>query len=127
MNKQHINGNHNQQAGNDIINNFNDDDFDPNNPNIIDCPCCWKPTSKFANKCPRCGYAVLNHLEREVINKEIKPLLKKRLKVACTLLVSSLLFSYYFSMPMVVVGVLVLCVVYISSLDLKIERLDRVK
>jgi len=61
LNRQYIKGNHNQQAGNDIINNFSDDDFDPNNPNIIDCPSCWKPTSKFANECQRCGYAVLKH------------------------------------------------------------------
>jgi hypothetical protein len=30
------------------------DGFDPNNPNIIECPCCWNQASKLAN-CINCN------------------------------------------------------------------------
>lgn len=35
--------------------------FDPNNPNLIDCPSCWKPVSRAATSCPRCGFPVAAH------------------------------------------------------------------
>jgi hypothetical protein len=125
MGKQKIHGNNNQQAGNDIINNFGDDNFDPNNPNIIDCPSCWKQTSKFANECQRCGYAVLEHLKREIIRKEIIPL-KKRLKVALLCTVISMFMAYYFSMPVLVMCVVVPFLIYINSLEHKIKRMSRI-
>lgn len=37
------------------------DDFDPDNPNMQPCPSCWKPVSKLASPCPRCGYDVAKH------------------------------------------------------------------
>ncbi|GAB3021640.1 hypothetical protein [Bowmanella dokdonensis] len=57
---QIINGNNNNQ-----IQFNNDPGFDPDNPNIVDCPSCWKPTSRFAEPCPRCGYNVKAHFEWE--------------------------------------------------------------
>lgn len=125
LNNQHVYGDNNQQAGNDIINNFADNDFDPNNPNIIDCPSCWKPTSKFANACQRCGYAVLEHLKREIIKKEIIPL-KKRLKVALLCTVISMCMAYYFSMPMLIVCVVVPFVIYINVLENKMKRMSQI-
>jgi hypothetical protein len=125
MDKQQIHGNNNQQAGHDIVNHYSDSDFDPNNPNIIDCPSCWKQTSKFANECQKCGYAVLEHLKREIIRKEIIPL-KKRLKIALLCTVISMFMAYYFSMPMLVVCVVVPFVIYINALERRMKSMSRI-
>ena len=88
--RQHIKGNNNQQAGNNIINNYVDDGFDPANPNIIDCPSCWKPTSKDAQECPKCGYGVVEHLRREFVLKHKGSLLKELFKIFLLIVVSTL-------------------------------------
>lgn len=124
MNSQKITGNHNQQAGQNIINNFNDSEFDPNNPNIIDCPCCWKPTSKFANECPKCGYAVLAHLTRE-LNEAQAVQIKKALLVMCSLLFISLLLGFYFSIPYLVIFVAIPSIIYIKALEHKLNKLSQ--
>lgn len=54
---QSIEGNHNQVAGNDIINEGDGFRPDPNNPNLMAChQCDWPGLSRLAITCPKCGY-----------------------------------------------------------------------
>lgn len=70
MAKQRIDGDNNVQIGRidgDLTIGL-DDALDPRNPNLIECPSCWKLASRGASPCPRCGYPVAEHfaaLERE--------------------------------------------------------------
>lgn len=72
MRDQNINGNNNQQASGDIINNFNEPEFDPNNPNQMECPSCSKPVSKIAVVCPHtsCGAAIAEYFMKFKIREE---------------------------------------------------------
>lgn len=67
---QKIDGDNNIQVGrvDGALNIGSDDPLDPNNPNLIECPSCWKLASRAASPCPRCGYNILAHfaaIERE--------------------------------------------------------------
>lgn len=70
MVKQRIDGNNNVQVGH-VDGNLTispDDPLDSSNPNLIQCPSCWKLASRWARPCPRCGYDIAGHfaaLERE--------------------------------------------------------------
>ncbi|NRA56262.1 MAG: hypothetical protein HRU23_19135 [Gammaproteobacteria bacterium] len=72
MRDQNIDGNNNQQASGDIINNFNEPEFDPNNPNQVKCPSCFKAVSKIAIICPHtnCGAAIAEQLMKIKIREE---------------------------------------------------------
>ncbi|WP_306604522.1 hypothetical protein [Azonexus sp.] len=74
--KQRIDGDNNIQVGrvDGDLTIGQDDPFDPNNPNLTDCPSCWKPASRFAAQCPKCGYNIAGHfaaLAREARCKEL--------------------------------------------------------
>ena len=58
MVNQRIDGNNNVQVGGDLV---VGEEFDPDNPNLTDCPSCWKPASRFAAQCPKCGYNIAGH------------------------------------------------------------------
>lgn len=77
MAKQRIDGNNNVQVGriDGDLTIGQDDPLDPRNPNLIECPSCWKLASRGASPCPRCGYPVAEHfaaLERERQRKHIQ-------------------------------------------------------
>lgn len=70
MAKQRIDGDGNIQVARveGDLSIVQDEPFDPDNPNLTDCPSCWKPASRYASLCPRCGYNIVGHfaaLERE--------------------------------------------------------------
>jgi len=56
------------------------DEFDPDNPNIIECPCCWKPASKYAI-CIRCNYDIPGHFHAIEVERRVARL-KKHAKVS---------------------------------------------
>lgn len=67
--QQIANGNSNIQAGRDVHINTSDSsdpitDFDEDNPNIINCPQCWKKTGRYSDYCPHCGFGVIKHFSR---------------------------------------------------------------
>jgi hypothetical protein len=63
MASQRIDGNNNVQVGGDLV---VVEPFDPDNPNLIDCPSCWKPVSRAAPACPKCGFPVAAHFAAKV-------------------------------------------------------------
>ncbi|MBQ1782906.1 MAG: hypothetical protein II007_04565 [Gammaproteobacteria bacterium] len=65
QNRQVVTGNGNVQVGvaNAPVTIGGQDDFDPDNPNIAPCPACWKPVSRMARPCPKCGFDVAHHHE----------------------------------------------------------------
>jgi len=67
---QRIDGNNNIQVGrvHGPLNIGPDDPLDPDNPNLIECPSCWKLASREAAPCPKCGFPIREHfivLERK--------------------------------------------------------------
>lgn len=58
---QEISGHHHQVAGHDIINEARRASFNPENPNIIDCPQCWEKTGRYSEACPHCGFNVAGY------------------------------------------------------------------
>lgn len=73
---QKIDGDNNIQVGriDGSLNIGQEDPLDPGNPNLIECPSCWKLASRYASPCPRCGYNIVGHfsaLEREERRKLI--------------------------------------------------------
>ncbi|MDD5297541.1 MAG: hypothetical protein PHU46_11575 [Rhodocyclaceae bacterium] len=63
MVKQRIDGNDNIQVGRveGDLTIGPDDPLDPDNPNLVECPSCWKLASRSASPCPRCGYNIAGH------------------------------------------------------------------
>lgn len=70
---QTINGNNNQV--NQSVHFAASDEFDPENPNIIECPCCWKPASKYAI-CIRCNYDIPAHFHSIEVERRVARLNK---------------------------------------------------
>lgn len=95
MAKQKIEGNGNVQVNrvNGDLYLVQVDALDTNNPNLIECPSCWKLASHVARGCPHCGYDVREHFERLAIEAERKRLNEGAMLFGGLLVVSSVLFG----------------------------------
>lgn len=95
MAKQRIDGDHNVQVGriDGDLTIGPDDPLDPGNPNLIECPSCWKLASRFATPCPRCGYNIRAHFAAIELEERRKQALRKAGVCAAFFVVSGLLTS----------------------------------
>lgn len=63
--KQRIDGDGNVQIGrvDGDLQVIQAEPLDPHNPNLVECPSCWKIASRYARACPFCGYDIAGHFE----------------------------------------------------------------
>lgn len=63
--KQRIDGDGNVQIGylDGDLKVIQAETLDPSNPNLVECPSCWKIASRYASACPHCGANIAGHFE----------------------------------------------------------------
>ena len=128
---QRIIGNNNQQAAGDLHVHYPPHlkliEFDPDNPNIIPCPTCRRPTSIIAQPCLSCGCNVKEYRENEYRKEQLKALKKRKDKtymvaygLAFLGMLTIFLSDYFDYSPLNIVSVLFLglSVIIIRALEL---------
>jgi hypothetical protein len=65
----------------------------PDNPNLIDCPSCWQPVSRYAHPCPNCGLNVQTYFE-SITQRQREKSLAKRSLAAVVLGLLLMILSY---------------------------------
>lgn len=113
MAKQRIDGDNNVQVGrvDGDLTIGQDDPLDPGNPNLVECPSCWKLASRYASPCPRCGFPVAEHFAALVRERQRKQVQSKATVCAVIFLVSMMATTVSWlpealRMPLTVIAVL---------------------